>query len=52
MLARLAQRRAAPRWSALVSAPGSRLARQMRPHLGTELWDEFVEHVNQHYKAG
>jgi hypothetical protein len=24
-------------WSALVSAPGSRLARQMRPHLGTEL---------------
>ena len=24
----------------------------MRPHLGTELWDEFVEHVNHHYKAG
>ena len=35
-----------------MSAPGSRLARQMRPHLGTELCDEFVEHVNQHYKAG
>jgi len=35
-----------------VSAPESRLARQMRPHLGTELWDEFVEHENHHYKAG
>ena len=34
-----------------MSAPGSRLARQMRPHLGTELWDEFVEHANRHYKA-
>jgi hypothetical protein len=45
-LARLARRRAAQRWSALVSAPGSRLARQMRPHLGTEPWDEFVEHVH------
>ena len=30
----------------------SRLARQMRPHLGTELWDEFLEHANWHYKAG
>ena len=35
-----------------MSTPGSRLARQMWPHLGTELWDEFVEHVNHHYKAG
>ena len=34
-LARLARRGAAQHWSALVSAPGSRLARQMRPHLGT-----------------
>ena len=42
---------AAPR-PRLVSAPGSRLARQMRPHLGAELWDEFVEHANRHYKAG
>ena len=24
----------------------------MRPHLGAELWDEFVEHANRHYKAG
>ena len=51
-LARLARRRAAQRWSALVSAPGSRLARQMWPHLGAERWDEFVEHANRHYKAG
>ena len=34
-----------------MSAPGLLLARQMRPHLGTKLWDEFVEHVN-HCKAG
>jgi len=24
----------------------------MRPHLGTGLYDEFVEHENWHYKAG
>ena len=24
----------------------------MRPHLGTELWDEFVEPANLYYKAG
>ena len=35
-----------------MSAPGSHLARQMRPHLGAERWDEFVEHANRHYKAG
>ena len=34
-----------------MSAPGSRLARQMRPHLGAALWDEFVAHANRHYKA-
>ena len=34
-----------------MSAPGSRLARQMRPHLGAGLWDEFVEHVNRHYNC-
>ena len=47
-LAHLA-RRGAQRWSALVSAPGSRLAQQMRPHLGTELWDKLAI---RHYKAG
>ena len=31
---------------------GSRLARQMRPHLGAGLWGEFVAHANRHYKAG
>ena len=35
-----------------MSAPGSRLARQMRPHLGAGLWGEFVAHANRHYKAG
>ena len=34
-----------------MSAPGSRLARQMRPHLGAALWGEFVAHANRHYKA-
>ena len=34
-----------------MSAPGSRLARQMRPHLGAGLWGEFVAHANRHYKA-
>ena len=24
----------------------------MRPHFGEELWDDFVEHANQHYRAG
>ena len=34
-----------------MSAPGSRLARQMRPHLGAGLLGEFVAHANRHYKA-
>ena len=34
-----------------MSAPGSCLARQMRPHLGAALWGEFVAHANRHYKA-
>ena len=51
-LSRLARRRTAQRWSALVSAPGSRLARQMQPHLGPELWAAFVAHANRHYKVG
>ena len=46
-----APRGAAQRWSALVSALGSCLGRQMWSHLGTELWGEFVEHANRHYKA-
>ena len=50
-LARLARRRAQQRWSALVTAPTSRLARQMRPHLGAGLWDEFVGHANKQHRA-
>ena len=34
-----------------MSAPVSRFARQMRPHLGAGLWGEFVAHANRHYKA-
>ena len=37
--------------SALVSAPTSRLARQMLPYLGPRLWADFLEHANRHYKA-
>ena len=44
----LASRAAA---SSLVSASRSRLARQMRPHLGWGLWEEFVEFANKYYKA-
>ena len=32
--------------------PACASPRQMRPHLGAERWDEFVEHANRHYKAG
>ena len=44
---RLATRRAKQRWSALVSAPTSRLASYMRELL----WSEFVSYANKHYKA-
>eukprot|EP00962_Isochrysis_galbana_P018394 scaffold5311_cov120-Isochrysis_galbana.AAC.3 len=47
---RITQRRAEQRWSALVSAPPSRLARQMRPFLGEELWEQFVVHDVSNYK--
>jgi len=47
----IARRRAEQRWSALVSAPSSRLARQMRPFLGDELWEQFVVHAVSNYKS-
>ena len=47
----LATRRAKQRWSALVSAPTSRLAGYMRDTLGPVLWADFVRHANQNYKA-
>ena len=48
----LGVRRAKQRWSALVSAPTSRLAKCMRARLGDALWAEFVSHANAHYKQG
>ena len=47
----LGMRRGKQRWSALVSAPTSRLAAYMRDRLGDELWSDFVRHANRHYKA-
>ena len=46
----LALRRAGQRWSALVTAPTSRIARLMSPVLGESLWAKFVAHANAHYK--
>ena len=46
----VAMRRGGQRWSTLVSAPTSRIARVMRPVLGDALWHSFVAHANAHYK--
>ena len=46
----IAMRRGGQRWSTLVSAPTSRIARVMRPVLGDALWHSFVAHANAHYK--
>lgn len=46
----LGRRRAGQRWSALVSAPTSRVSKMMRPLLGESLWLDFLDHVNEHYK--
>jgi len=48
---KLAARRAKQRWSALVSASTSRLARAMRGRLGDAHWATFMRHVNRQYKA-
>ena len=48
---KLGVRRAKQRWSALVSAPLSRLARCMRERLGDVHWSEFVCHANRRYEA-
>ena len=49
-LSSVVRRRAGQRWSALLSAPTSRIARTMRSTLGEEHWAAFVSHVTQHYK--
>ena len=46
----LAHRRAGQRWSALVSAPTSRVAHAMRRALGEVHWAAFVAHATAHYK--
>ena len=48
---KLGTRRGKQRWSALVSAPTSRLAKTMRARLGDAQWLAFVRHANRHYKA-
>ncbi len=48
---KLGIRRGKQRWSALVSAPTSRLAKSMRARLGDAHWSAFVRHANRHYKA-
>ena len=48
---KLGVRRAKQRWSALVSAPSSRLAKCMRERLGEAHWWAFVRHANRRYKA-
>ena len=50
-VSKLGTRRGKQRWSALVSAPTSRLAKMMRPLLGDTTWSAFVSHANKHYKA-
>ena len=50
-LSNLGVRRGKQRWSALVSAPTSRLAKMMRTRLGDVHWAAFVRHANRHYKA-
>ena len=46
----IATRRGGQRWSSLVSAPTSRVARIMRPVLGEALWCGFVLYANAYYK--
>ena len=48
---KLGTRRGKQRWSALVSAPTSRLAKAMRARLGEAHWLAFVRHADRHYKA-
>jgi hypothetical protein len=46
----MARKRAHQRWSALVGAPKSRIARQMRPMLDEGEWAAFLLHASR-YKA-
>ena len=46
----VARRRAGQRWSALVSAPTSRVAKSMGPVLGDAQWQDFLAHATARYK--
>ena len=48
---KLGARRGKQRWSALVSAPTSRLAKTMRKRLGDAHWQAFRAHAKTHYMA-
>ena len=47
---KICRKRGQQRWSALVSASTSRIARSMRAHLGSVRWQAFVAYANTHYK--
>mmetsp|Transcript_24642 Transcript_24642/g.67043 ORF Transcript_24642/g.67043 Transcript_24642/m.67043 type:complete len:249 (+) Transcript_24642:289-1035(+) len=48
---KVCKERARKRWSRLVSASNSRIAREMREHLGAEQWRAFVKYANDEHKA-
>ena len=48
---KLGVRRGKQRWSALVSAPSSRLAKCMRARLGESAWSAFVSRAETHYNT-
>ena len=49
---RVCRRRASQRWSALLTATTSRLARNgIRARLGEQLWFDFVKFAERHYRA-
>lgn len=49
--AKVARKRAQQRWSALLTANSSRLAREMRGALGEEHWSQLVLHASQYKRA-
>jgi len=46
---KVSRERARKRWSRLVGAKQSRVAKEMREHLGPQQWIAFVSFVNEHY---
>ena len=50
ILCAVARRRSGQRWSALVSAHTSRIAKTMRPVRGVSHWQTFLAHITKHYK--